>query len=61
MPVTATAPKDARDFGFGSSVYWAWIRAAAEAAPAPTPPHEEEEEEGLARYIPIKAYFLFIR
>lgn len=50
-------PHEARDSGLGSSAYWAWIRAAAESAPAP-PPQQEEEDEGLARCIPVKAYFL---
>ncbi|XP_040382899.1 protein RETARDED ROOT GROWTH, mitochondrial-like [Oryza brachyantha] len=59
--VAVAVPHEARDSGLGSSAYWAWIRAAAESAPAPPPQHEEEEEEeddGLARCIPVKAYFL---
>jgi hypothetical protein len=55
--VAVAVPHEARDSGLGSSAYWAWIRAAAESAPAP-PPQQEEEDEGLARCIPVKAYFL---
>ncbi|KAF0910523.1 hypothetical protein E2562_002972 [Oryza meyeriana var. granulata] len=55
--VAVAVPHEARDSGLGSSAYWAWIRAAAESAPA-LPPQQEEEDEGLARCIPVKAYFL---
>ncbi|KAG8055307.1 hypothetical protein GUJ93_ZPchr0001g31557 [Zizania palustris] len=58
--VAVAVPHEARDSGPGSSTYWAWIRAAAESAPAPPPRQEEEDEEdeGLARCIPVKAYFV---